>query len=109
MESKEYFEKIMQDYNQNRNGRSLRKYCEDEAIDYDWLIEFKKNYPPKSMQQPVVQDAFIPISIQEEEPAKPLSWEVDSLVLRSPEGERIEIKSTSLVKGNPCSDIVNSS
>ena len=66
MGSKKYFEKIMQDYNQNRNGRSLRKYCKDEAIDYDWLIEFKKNYPPKSMQQPVVQDAFIPISIQEE-------------------------------------------
>ena len=53
----------MQDYNQNCNGRSLRKYCKDEVIDYDWLIEFKKNYPPKSMQQPVVQDAFIPISI----------------------------------------------
>ena len=27
MESKEYFEKVMQDYNQNRKGRSLRKYC----------------------------------------------------------------------------------
>lgn len=26
MESREYFEKVMQDYNQNRNGRSLRKY-----------------------------------------------------------------------------------
>ena len=25
MESKEYFEKVMQDYNQNRKGRSLRK------------------------------------------------------------------------------------
>ena len=45
MESKEYFEKVMQDYNQNRNGRSLRKYCKDEAIDYNWVIEYKKNYP----------------------------------------------------------------
>ena len=27
MESKEYFEKVMQDYNQNRKGRSLRKYA----------------------------------------------------------------------------------
>lgn len=36
MESKEYFEKVMQDYNQNRKGRSLRKYCKDEAVDYDW-------------------------------------------------------------------------
>lgn len=38
MDSKEYFEKVMQDYNQNRNGRSLRKYCKDEAVDYDRLI-----------------------------------------------------------------------
>ena len=44
MESKEYVEKVMQDYNQNRKGRSLRKYCKDEAVDYDWLIEFKKSY-----------------------------------------------------------------
>ena len=34
METREYFEKVMQDYNQNRNGRSLRKYCKDEAVDY---------------------------------------------------------------------------
>jgi hypothetical protein len=26
MESKEYFEKVMQDYNPNRKGRSLRNY-----------------------------------------------------------------------------------
>ena len=30
MESKEYFEKIMQDYNQNGKGRSLRKYCKNQ-------------------------------------------------------------------------------
>ena len=60
MESKEYFEKVMQDYNQHRNGRSLRKYCKDEAIDYDWVIKFKK------------------------------------MVLRSPQGDVLEIKSTSL-------------
>ena len=45
MESKEYFEKVMQDYNQNRKGRSLRNYCKDEAVDYDGLIQYKKNYP----------------------------------------------------------------
>ena len=39
METKEYFEKVMQDYNQNRDGRSLRKYCKDEGIDYDWLVQ----------------------------------------------------------------------
>lgn len=26
METREYFEKVMQDYNQNRKGRSLRNY-----------------------------------------------------------------------------------
>ena len=44
MESKEYFEKVMQDYNLNRKGRSLCKYCKDEAVDHDWLILHKKNY-----------------------------------------------------------------
>ena len=44
METKEYFGKVMQDYNQNRKGRSLRKYCKDEAVDHDWLIQYKKNY-----------------------------------------------------------------
>ena len=46
METREYFEKVMQDYNQNRKGRNLRKYCKDEAVDYDWLIEFKKCKSP---------------------------------------------------------------
>lgn len=31
METREYFEKVMQDFNQNRKGRSLRKYCSDEG------------------------------------------------------------------------------
>ena len=37
METREYFEKVMQDYNQNRKGRSLHKYCKEETVDYDWL------------------------------------------------------------------------
>lgn len=44
METKEYFEKVMHDYNQNRKGRNLRKYCSDEGIDYKWLVEYKRNY-----------------------------------------------------------------
>lgn len=44
METKQYFGKVMQDYNQNRKGRSLCKYCKDEALDHDWLIQYKKNY-----------------------------------------------------------------
>ena len=50
METREYFEKVMQDYNQNRKGRSLRKYCKEEAVDYDWLIEFKKSYRSNQLQ-----------------------------------------------------------
>ena len=68
MESKEYFEKVMQDYNQNRKGRSLRKYCKDEAVDYDWLIQYKKNYPLQEKQQEPSQDAFIPITIKDVAP-----------------------------------------
>ena len=44
MDTREYFEKVMQDYNQNCKGRSLRKYCKDEAVDYNWLMEYKKTY-----------------------------------------------------------------
>ncbi|EEY83326.1 hypothetical protein HMPREF0103_1567 [Bacteroides sp. 2_1_33B] len=35
----------MQDYNQNRNGRSLRKYCMDEVIDYARLLKANDNMP----------------------------------------------------------------
>ena len=37
MDSKAYFEKVMQDFNQFRNGRSLRKYCTDEGIDESFI------------------------------------------------------------------------
>ena len=53
MESKEYFEKVMQDFNQHRNGRSLRKYCRDEAIDYDWVIGENGAFPPTRTVQSI--------------------------------------------------------
>ena len=57
----------MQDYNQNRNGRSLRKYCKDEAVDYNWLMEFKKTYSAtKPLNQS--QQSFISLSLEEEVP-----------------------------------------
>ena len=77
METREYFEKVMQDYNQNRNGRSLRKYCKDEAVDYNWLMEFKKTY---SASKPVEQQSFISLSLEEETP-KQMTWEVKSRVI----------------------------
>lgn len=68
METKEYFEKVMQDYNQHRNGRSLKKYCHDEAVDYQWLLEFKKHYPVEresiksAAQSPM---GFVPLNVPE--------------------------------------------
>ena len=89
METREYIEKVMQNYNQNRNGRSLRKYCKDEAVDYNWLMEFKKTY---SASKPVEQQSFISLSLEEETP-KQMTWEVKVLQLQSPDGDSIEIKS----------------
>ena len=43
METKEYFEKVMQDFNQNRKGRNLRKYCNDEGIMYSLYESCKMN------------------------------------------------------------------
>ena len=62
MESKEYFEKVMQDYNQNRKGRSLRKHCKDEAVEVmGGQIQYMKNYPLQEKQQEPSQDAFIQV------------------------------------------------
>ena len=67
METREYFEKVMQDYNQNRKGRSLRKYCKEEAVDYDWLIEFKKSYRSNKLHpnenKKLGETGCIPVSI----------------------------------------------
>lgn len=96
MESKEYFEKVMQDYNQHGNGRSLRKYCKDEAVDYNWLIEFKKTYPSvKSEATSPSVSSFIPLTLDDPRPVHSL-WSVESLVLCTSGGERVEIKSSSL-------------
>ena len=68
METREYFEKVMQDYNQNRKGRSLRKYCKDEAVDYNWLMEYKKTYRPIKSQsnenKKLSEGEFIALTVQ---------------------------------------------
>ena len=96
MESKAYFEKVMQDFNQLRNGRSLRKYCTDEGIDYNWLIKYKKDYPGNRTEEhePSAPLEFVPISVKDE-PQQPV-WQVQQLILQSPSGDVLEIKSTSL-------------
>ncbi len=44
METREYIEMIMHEDNQNRNGRSLRKSCKEDAVDYNWLMECKQSF-----------------------------------------------------------------
>ena len=95
METREYFEKVMQDYNQNRNGRSLRKYCKDEAVDYNWLMEFKKTYSASKPQIQQPTQSFIPLSLEEKTP-KQMTWEVKALQLQSPDGDTIDIMSNNL-------------
>ena len=95
METREYFEKVMQDYNQNRNGRSLRKYCKDEAVDYNWLMDYKKTYSASNPQTQQLAQSFIPLSMEEGTP-KQMTWEVKVLQLQSPDGDSIEIKSNNL-------------
>ena len=101
METKEYFEKVMQDFNQHRNGRSLRKYCQDEGIDYKWLQEYKRTYPneskPVQKSEPGPQ-SFIPLVIEEENTLPKSVWQVSHLRLESPDGGFIDINSNSLAK-----------
>ena len=69
METRKYFEKVMQDYNQNCKGRSLCKYCKEEAVDYDWLIEFKKSYRSNQLQpnenKKLGEGEFIALTVEE--------------------------------------------
>ena len=97
METKEYFEKVMQDYNQNRRGRTLRKYCKDEAIDYDWLIKYKNSYPGNVPPKPTPEaQSFIPLAIEEEKKPEKKVWQVACLRLESPDGGFIEINGNNL-------------
>ena len=97
METKEYFEKVMQDFNQNRNGRSLRKYCKDEAVDYDWLMKYKKSYPGNvASKSSPEQQSFIPLAVEEEKKPETKVWQVSCLRLESPDGGFIEINSNNL-------------
>lgn len=103
METREYFEKVMQDYNQNRKGRSLRKYCKDEAVDYDWLIEFKKSYRSNKLQpnenKKLGEGEFIALTVEENfvpEQQTPSGWQVERLILKSPTGDEMKIKCSNL-------------
>ena len=103
METKEYFEKVMQDFNQNRRGRNLRKYCSDEGIDYKWLSEYKKQYySSKGKVEKEEEPSLIPLQVIDERfSEQPVvqpeaKWCVKQLVIASPTGDELEIKCSNL-------------
>ena len=107
METKEYFEKVMQDFNQNRNGRNPRKYCSDEGIDYKWLSEYKRMYGAAKTASATKNGTtdnlgFTALDVIEdkmstEEPRKDSGWTVKQIIICSPEGEELELRSNNLL------------
>ena len=47
----------------------MRKYCKDEAVDYDWLIELKKSYRSNKLQpnenKKLGEGEFIALTVEE--------------------------------------------
>ena len=74
--------------------KATRSSGKDEAVDYNWLLDFKKTY---SASKPLNQhpQSFVALSLEEEKP-KETKWEVACLQLQSPDGDSIEIKSNNL-------------
>ena len=108
METREYFEKVMQDFNQNRKGRNLHKYCNDEGIDYKWLSEYKRTYGATktavSSNSAASDYGFTALDVIEErlspeqqQPQKDKGWTVKQIIICSPEGEELELRSDNLL------------
>ena len=106
-EGEKYFEKVMQDFNQNRKGRNLRKYCNDEGIDYKWLSEYKRTYgaakTASTTKTGTTDDiSFTALDVIEgkmspEAPHKDSGWTVKQIIICSPEGEELELRSDNLL------------
>ena len=62
MESKEYFEKVMQDYNQNRKGVACVSIVKMKQSTMTGFL-YKKNYPLQEKHQESSQDAFISFTL----------------------------------------------
>ena len=107
-EGEKYFEKVMQDFNQNPKDLNLRKYCNDEFIDYKWLSEYKRTYgvtKTVTVPQPAASDyGFTALDVIEERlspeqqhPSKNTGWTVKQIIICSPEGEELELRSDNLL------------
>ena len=58
METKEYFEKVMQDFNQNRRGRNLRKYFH---YDLNGYVIYQKWFDDGKMLKPKFMEIRVAI------------------------------------------------
>lgn len=76
METREYFESVMQGFNQNRNGRSLRRYCTDNGIDYKWLVEYKKTYSASKKTELSSPVGFTSLDVIDEKVSAPVEDEM---------------------------------
>ena len=91
--SREYYDRVMSDYRARRGRRSLRKYCQDEGVDYQWLTRSRKEYsapemPEEERQSPGTAERFIPLEVSEpSEDPRPSEWAISRLVLSGPSGE----------------------
>ena len=102
--SKEYYDKVMSDYRSRGARRSLRKYCLDEGVDYQWLLKAQKEYS-KTVQPSGTSSHFIQLSVEGRDaaeklsetckPQKPEEWRIQRMVLTGPHGE-IEISGGSM-------------
>jgi len=105
METRKYFEKVMQDYNQNRKGRNLCRYCLDEGVDYKWLSEYKKTYSASSNTSQEADEKpeqqFIALKLVDDSndtppQTKECGWKVKQLIIASPTGDEVELKCNNL-------------
>ena len=96
MDDKEYYESVMHRYDTYGKGHSLRSYCNKESIDYNWVLQYRRDHPKEVARKGKTETAtFLPLEITEEA-SKPKTWEVENLTLKTDDGEFIQIKTNSL-------------
>lgn len=85
---------MMSGYRETRGRRSLRKYCLDEGVDYQWLMRSRKEYSSQTQTDaepslPGTAEHFIPLEVAEPQPAEMPSpeWRISNLVLSGPHGD----------------------
>ena len=102
--SKKYYEDKIRDFNRYRRGRTLAQFCNDEGIDYDWMLKAKRKYSGRTQQaspeETSDEESVLPSLIElhyedeREEAGKNKAnreWRVGTVILTDPEGNEITI------------------